>query len=185
MIVDVIHFEKRGGAFASGGSEHGRVGERVALAVHEFARRADGFGANAKNGGLAGRANPEMALIEQKIDAVFFKLDGKGRGVGNFLDDLDFGDAHFEAAGGALLGADFSSDDDAGFLRETFQRFKGFGIFLERADALDDSRTVAKNREHQFAGFAEIVEPAANRYFLPVVLACLFDSDDSHGQLFE
>ena len=185
LVVDVIHFEKRGGAFAGGGGEHRRVGERVALAVHEFARGADGFGANAQDGGLAGRANPEVALIEQEIDAVFFELDGKGRGVGDFLNDLDFGDAHFEAARGALLGANFAGDDDAGFLRETFQRFKGFGIFFQRADTLDDAGAVAKNREQQFAGFAQVVEPAANRYFLPVVLACLLDRDDGHGPLFE
>jgi len=83
-----------------------------------------------------------------------------------------------------LLGADFSGDDDARFLRETFQRFKGLGIFLERADALDDSGTVAKNGKHQFAGFAQVVEPAANRYFLPVVRACLLDGDDGHSPLF-
>ena len=40
LIVDVIHFEKRGGAFAGRGREHGRIGERVALAVHVIARGA-------------------------------------------------------------------------------------------------------------------------------------------------
>jgi len=108
LIVDVVDFEKGGGAFTSGGGEHGRVGERVALAVHEFARGADGFSANAENGGLAGRTNPEMALIEQEIDAMLFELDGEGRAFQNFLDDLDFGDADFVAAGGALFRADFA-----------------------------------------------------------------------------
>ena len=36
----------------------------------------------------------------------------------NFLDDLDFGDAHFEAARRTLLGANFASNDDARFLRQ-------------------------------------------------------------------
>src|ERR1700674_5883032 len=116
LIVDVVDFEKGGGAFAGGGREHGRVGERVALAVHEFARGPDGFSANAENGGLAGRTNPEMALIEQEIDAMLFELDGERRAFGDFLDDLDFGDADFVAAGGALFRADFAGHDDTGFL---------------------------------------------------------------------
>jgi hypothetical protein len=120
LVIDVIHFKECGGAFASGGSEHRGVGDGVALAIHEFARRADGFGADAKNGGLARRADPEVPLIEQEVDPVFFELDRKRRGVGNFLDDLNFRDAHFEAAGSALFGADFACDDDARFLREAF-----------------------------------------------------------------
>jgi len=43
-----------------------------------------------------------VPLVEQEIDAVFFELNGEGRGVRNALDDLNFGDAHFVAAGGAL-----------------------------------------------------------------------------------
>ena len=58
LVVNVIHFEKGGGAFAGGGRENGRVRERVALIVHEIARGAYGFGANAEDRGLARRANP-------------------------------------------------------------------------------------------------------------------------------
>src|SRR4029077_14346072 len=107
---------KGGGAFTGRGGEHRRVGERVALAVRELTRGADSLGANAQYSGLAGRTNPEVALIEKEVHAVFFELNGKGRGVGDFLNDLDFGHAHFEAAGGALLGANFACDDDARFL---------------------------------------------------------------------
>ena len=112
------------------------------------------FGADAEDGGLARRAHPEMAIVEEEIDAVLFELDGVGRGLVYFLQDLDFGDADFVAAGGALLGADFSGDDDAGFLREAFQCGEGVGTFFERDDALDDAGAVAKNREEQLAGFA-------------------------------
>ncbi len=87
LIVDVIHFEQSGRAFAGGGREHGRVSERVALAVHEFARGADSFSADAENGRLARRSNPQVALIEQEINAVLFELDGEGRALWNSLDD--------------------------------------------------------------------------------------------------
>src|SRR6266403_4832765 len=113
LVVDVIHFEEGGRAFAGGGGEHGRVGKRVALAIHEFARGADGLGANAEDGSLAGRSNPQMALIEQEIDAMLFELDGEGRAFRNFLDDLDLGDADFVTAWSAFFSADFAGDDDA------------------------------------------------------------------------
>ncbi len=90
LVVNVIHFKERAGAFASGGGEHGGIGEGVALRVHEFAGGANRFGANAEDGGLARGADPEMALVEQEIDAMLFELDGEGRGVGNFLDDVGF-----------------------------------------------------------------------------------------------
>ena len=146
-----------------------------------FARGADGFGTNAENGGLARRADPEMALVEQEVHAVFLELDGKGRGFGNSLDDLNFTDADFVAAGSALLGADFASDDDAGFLRQALESFEGFGIFLQGADALNDAGAVTENGEHQLAGFANIVEPAADGDFLAVVLTCVFNRDNGHG----
>ena len=183
LVVDVIHFKERAGAFASGGGEHGSVGKGVALRVHEFAGGADGFGTDAEDGGLARRANPEMALVEEEIDAMLFELDGERRGFGDSLDDLDFADADFVAAGGALLGVDFAGDDDAGFLGEAFEGLEGFGIFFQGADALNDAGAVAKDGEEEFAGFAEIVEPAADGDFLGVVLACEFDGDYGHGEV--
>src|SRR6266851_4595219 len=105
LVVDVVDFKKGGGAFAGGGSEHWCVGERVALAVHELACGANSFGANAEDGGLAGRSNPKVTLVQQEIDPMLFKLDGKGRAFRYFLDDLDSCDADFIAAGGALFRA--------------------------------------------------------------------------------
>jgi len=72
LVINVVHFKERAGAFASGGGEHGRVGQRVALGIHEGAGGADGFGADAENGGLARCANPEVALVEEEVHAVFF-----------------------------------------------------------------------------------------------------------------
>jgi hypothetical protein len=80
-----------------------------------------------------------------------------------------------------LLGADFSGDDDARFLREAFECGESVGAFLEGDDALNDAGAVAKDREEELAGFAEIVEPALNCDFLRVVLAGVFDVDRRHG----
>ncbi len=183
LVVDVVDFEKGGRALAGSWGEHGRVRKRVTLAVHELACGADGFGANAEYGGLARRANPEVALIEQEIDAVLFQLDRERLALWNFLHDLNFADADFVAAGGALFRADFAGDNDAGLLRQAFQRFERFGIFLLRADPLDDACSISENREEQFARFTQVVEPALECDFLAVVLACLLDRDRRHGEV--
>src|SRR5260370_28675130 len=129
LIVDVIDFEERGSAFASCGREHRRIGECVALAVHEFAGGADGFGADAEDGGLARRSNPQMAVVEQKIDAVLLELDGERGAFRYLLEDLNFGDADFVAARRPSLGTNISGDDNAGFLRKTLERFECFRIY--------------------------------------------------------
>src|SRR5260370_7637835 len=82
------------------------------------------------NGSLAGRSNPEMALIEQEIDSMLLELNREGCAFGDFLNDLDFSDADFVAAGGALFGSHFAGDDDAGFPRQPLPPFQTPRIFL-------------------------------------------------------
>jgi len=56
----------------------GSIGEGVALRVHEAARGADGFGADAEDGGLARGADPEVALVKKEVYARV-RLAGWGR----------------------------------------------------------------------------------------------------------
>ena len=81
-------------------------------------RGAHDVGADAEDGGLARRADPEVAVLHEEVDAVLFEGDGVGVGLGNALHDLDVFDVELEAAGGALVGADLAGDDDAGLLGE-------------------------------------------------------------------
>ena len=113
FVVNVLDFKQRGSAFAGRRSKDGRVGENVALRIHEFAGGANGFGADAQDGSLARRANPEMAVIEQEIDAVFFQLNRIGSVVGHALHDFDRGDLNFEPARRALIRMNLSGNDDA------------------------------------------------------------------------
>ncbi len=180
FLVHVLHLEERGGAFARGWSEDRRVGQRVALRVHEFARGANGFGANAQNRGLARRANPEVAAVEQKIDAVLLELDRIRLGFRDALHDFDARDAHLAAARRARLAANPSGDDDARFLRQSAQRGERFGLLFLRDHALQDAGAVAKNREEQLAGFALVIEPAADGDFLVQIFGDAIDGDDGH-----
>ena len=105
FVVEVIHFEKRGGAFAGRGGEDGRVDQGEAVGIEIVAHGLDDFVADADDGVLALAAQPEVAVIHQEIDAVLLGSDGVGVGFRNALQHLDVLDVHFEAAGGALFGA--------------------------------------------------------------------------------
>ena len=124
-----------------------------------------------------------MTVVEQEIYAVLLELDGERFVFGNFLQHLDFRDAHLEAARSALFGANFAGDNHAGLLREAFQGFESFGIFFQGADTLDDAGAVAKNRKNQLAGFTDVVKPTADGDFLAVVIAGVFNRNRSHSEL--
>ena len=72
LVVDVLHFKQSCRALAGSRRKYGCIRERVTLAVHEFARGADGFGANSQDGGLAWSTHPQMPPVEKKIHAVLF-----------------------------------------------------------------------------------------------------------------
>jgi len=127
-----------------------------------------------------------MAVLHQEIDAVLFGSDGIGRRLGNALHDLHVRNVEFVAAGGALVGADFAFDDDAGFLGEALDGVEDFGrdsIFWNYA--LNDAGAVAKLGEEELAAFAEVVEPSANGDGLAFVLADFCDGADGGGHKIE
>src|SRR6266436_5176720 len=110
---------------------------------------------------------------------MFFGSDGVGSRFGHTLHDLDVRDIEFIAAGSALIGADFTFDNDAGFLGESFDGIENFwrdGVL--RDYALDDAGAVAKLGEEELAAFAEVVEPSADGDGLAFVSADLCDGAD-------
>src|SRR5579871_2669237 len=115
---------------------------------------------------------------------MLFELNRKRCIFRNLLHNLKLADANFESAGSALLRTDLPRDDDARFLRQSFESFKRPGAFLQRAHTLNDSGAVTKNWKDQLAGLAQIVEPALDRDFLAVEFPCLFDRDCRHRMLF-
>ena len=83
VVVEVVHLEELGGAFAGVGSEDGWVGAEEAVGVEVLGCRAHDGGADAEDGRLARGAEPEMAMLHEEVEAVFLELDGVGRVVGN------------------------------------------------------------------------------------------------------
>ena len=181
-VAEVVDWEERRGAFAGGGGEDGRIGADEAVGVEVLGGGPHDFGADAEDGGLARRADPEMAVLHEEVDAVLLEGDGVGVGLGDALDDLDIFDVELEAAGGTLVGANLAGDDDGRLLREAFERFENFGRdALDVGHALDGSGAVAKDGEEKLAALAEVVEPAAERDGLAFVLAEGGDGGDGSG----
>ena len=114
VVVEVVHLEELGGAFAGVGREDGRIGADEAVVVEVLGGGAHDGGADAEDGGLARGAEPEVAVLHEEVDAVLFERDGEGGLVGDALEDFDVFDVELEAGGGAGVGADFAGDDEGG-----------------------------------------------------------------------
>ena len=121
VVVEVVHLEELGGAFAGVGGEDGWVGADEAVGVEVLGCGAHDGGADAEDGGLARGAEPEVAVLHEEVDAGFFELDGEGGFYGDLWMMSYVFDVEFEAAGGAGVGADFAGDGEAGFQGEVLE----------------------------------------------------------------
>ena len=181
LIVEVIDFEQRGGAFAGGGREYRRIDQRKAVIIEIIAHRFDDFVANPNNGVLPLRAKPEMAVVHQEFDAVVLGRDGVGVGLRNLLQDFDGFDIHLIAAGGARFGADLAAHHERRFLREVLQTFESlFRQVVLHGHALHEAGAIAQDGEDDLAGLAEVVEPARDFYGFALVAGGVGNGDSGH-----
>ena len=100
VVVEVVHLEELGGAFAGVGGEDGWVGADEAVGVEELGCGAHDGGADAQDGRLARGAEPEVAVLHQEVDAGLFELDGEGCFFGDLVDDGDAFDVELVTAWG-------------------------------------------------------------------------------------
>ena len=178
LLVDVIHLEQRGGAFARGRRKNRRIGQRVALAVHEIARRANCLRPNPQDRCLSRCADPQMPLVQQKIHAMIFQLNRIRIRVRHALHHFDCAHVYFVPAWRPRLGLYLPGHFHARLLRQSFQRPECLRILLERHHALHHAGAVAKNREKKLARLAQVVKPPANLHYLARVLSGLLDGYD-------
>jgi len=170
VVAEVVHFEEFGGAFAGVGREDGWVGADEAVVVEVLGGGAHDGGADAEDGGLAGGADPEVAMLHEKVDAVFFEGDGERGGVVDALEDFEGFDVELEAGGGSCIGAHTAGYFQGRFEGEVFEGFEElFGDGGLGDDALDGSGAVAEDGEEELAGGAEIVEPGLEGHGLAFV----------------
>src|ERR1044071_4640078 len=120
-----------------------------------------------------------MAVLHQKIRAVFFARDGKWLVFRNALHYLHIAYVQLVAARRAPVGAAFSGNDHAGFVRQVLERVEYFRRYLVLGhDTLDHAGAVAKDRKNQLAALALVVQPALNGYSLAVMPANFRDGGD-------
>src|SRR5262249_15012674 len=75
LLVEIGRVGQRGGASARSRREDGRVEKYEAAGVEILAAGARDLAADAQHGVLAGRAQPQMAVVEQEGDPVFLRRD--------------------------------------------------------------------------------------------------------------
>ena len=126
LLIEILHREQRGGTLAGRGRKNGRIGEGEAAIIEEIAGRLDDFRAHPQNRRLARGAHPQVAVFHQELDPVLFQRDGIRFAVGHALHHFRLRHIQFVAAGRALIGADFASNDDARFLCKIFYLVENF-----------------------------------------------------------
>ena len=144
-------------------------------AVEEVADGVDDLVADAQDRLLPLAADPEVAAVEQVVDAVLLRRD---RVVVRLADDLERLDVDLVAARRALVGARRAGDDDRGFLRQMIGGLEHLvadrGL---RHHRLDEAGAVAERQEVDLAARPAVVQPALDGDFLALVLADVFDVD--------
>src|SRR5262249_35557389 len=142
----------------------------------------DDLGAHSQNGGLAGGPHPEMTVLHQEIDTMFFERDRKGIVFRNTLDDFHIRDVQLIPAGSALVGTNFAFDDDTRLLGKALNSVEDLGRNCTfRNDPLDGPAAIAKDGEQKFSALAQVVEPSADGYDFTFVAADFSDGGDWGG----
>ena len=100
FFLEIIHFEKRGRPFARGRRKDGCVHQGKAAVVEKVPAGLDDFVANAQDGPLARRAQPQVAVVGQEFDAVLFRGDGVGRVAWHTVKDFETPDANIAYGNG-------------------------------------------------------------------------------------
>ena len=155
------------------GREDRRVGEHEAARVEEIANGVDDFVPDPENGLLALGTHPEVAPIEQIIDAVLLRRDRK---VVRGADDLQVLDVDLVAARRALVGASRAGDDHRSLLREMIgAREQLVSDRRLRHHGLDEAASVPQDEEMNLPARTPVVKPPLDGDFLALVPADVFD----------
>ena len=174
FLVEVIELEQSVGAFADGAGEDGAVHEHEAAVVKELAPAPDDLVADLHQRVLAAGAQPEMASIEQEIDAVVLLADRiLFAGV---LKDLQVGHGQLHAGRRAAVGTHDAGRFETGLEPEPFGGFElSVGNFALDHHALNGSRAVAKLEEVNLSRTALVVHPAFHADALACMIFQIFD----------
>ena len=98
LVFEVIHLEQGSCAFARGRRKNRRIDQSESVRIEIIANAFDHLMTNADGGMLAAASQPEMPMIHQKIDAVFFRRYGVRMLFGYSLIDFSAADIQLKSA---------------------------------------------------------------------------------------
>ena len=127
FLIKVSNFKERSSPLASRRSKNGCIDQRKSAIIKEISNRPNDFMSHFQNRMLAGRPNPEMAIVHQKFYTMFFRGDWKGLICWNELPDLQVFDIQFMPARSRFAFGDFShgaGDFQRRFLGQFLGSFK-------------------------------------------------------------
>ena len=105
FIFEIIHFEKRRGPFASRRREDWRIHQHEAVRIEIIPNTLDHFVPHSYGRMLPPAAQPQVAMIHQKVDAVLFGRDRIGTFFGDPLDHLRIRNVQSRSRRGPRFGA--------------------------------------------------------------------------------
>ena len=159
LFIEVVHFEKRAGAFACSRREDGRVDADEALLFIEVANRLRHAIADAQDRPLTTAAQPKMAVRQEEVGAV---LLGRDREALDLLHDLAAYNRDLHATRRTFIGLDHAVQDEAGLLAQAAHLIKELGTHIPlEHDGLHIARAVTQLEEVQLALRALVGQPAA------------------------
>ncbi len=126
LVAEVVDLEQRGRALAGRRREDRRVDQREAVRVEVVADRANDLVAHPQDRVRAARAQVQMPVVEQELDAVLLRRDRVRLRLRDAMDDLGVVDVELVAARRARLRAHPAAYDQRGFLRQVAQLLETF-----------------------------------------------------------
>src|SRR5699024_1598626 len=169
LILKVGRFKKIGGTLRGISGKNGRIHLNETALLEKGMNGIDDSIAHTHGGPLTLAAQPQMAVLHQKIHAVLF---GCNRIIFGNLHHLNIRYLHLMAANTALIFNDFTGDFNGAFLPESVRRHPGL-----RADpvfgyhALAEAGAVAQLQEIEIFTASEIIDPSLQGYFLAFMIS--------------
>src|ERR1019366_9728376 len=158
LVIRVLRLEKTRRALAGRGRQDRRIDAGVAARVEEVVDRALDLAAHLEDGDLLRRAQPEVPLRHEEVDAVLLRRD---RPVVAEVEDRNGRDGQLHAAGRARVCLHEPGHFERGFLRRAGRGFPhGLGHVGLRDDALEIPAPVAQDQEPDLPALPPVVEPS-------------------------
>src|SRR5688500_8075329 len=161
-LVEVFRREQSA-SLADRRRQYRRIHQREVTLVEEIANSLLGLVAHAGNRPLTGRSQPEVAVVEKKVDPVLLGLDR----IIDWARSQDGQAANTELVTTRRAGIrlDLALHFDAGFLGEAAERFPSFrrhGVLHD--DSLQEACAIAHHDESDLAGRPEMVDPTPDAH---------------------